>query len=330
MVPFPVTVPYRPRPDLARLGAVVHGRHEARVLDADRNLAIDLAAKLERLRAVPHRCVGFAPAVAGDAAAVGRRVVRAARTIVAAVSAASTDSAGPPVLVHDRDRIVATVAGWSMPADPDAPFELRALRDDARPVLDWITSRPPAERPLHALGLALQEDLAWMEAPAPGASVHAAMLHVCWPSGWDPATKAGLDFAAIHAPVADGEALRAAATPLSRVLVERGPLVRFVWTLSPDAARSHHPAEVASASPDAPIHFRCERQVALPLGRFDDGAAGGAALFMIRLHVAPLDRVAPPGPRRATLHDALASMSDAVVGYKRLAALRERVLREPG
>jgi hypothetical protein len=52
-VPFPVRTPYRPRPDLFRLGALAHGRLERRPLDADRRLPAELAGKWARLRAVP-------------------------------------------------------------------------------------------------------------------------------------------------------------------------------------------------------------------------------------------------------------------------------------
>jgi hypothetical protein len=230
-------------------------------------------------------------------------------------------------------------------------------------VLRWIASRPPAEQPLHALGLALQEDLAWIESPAAGEPAHASMLHVCWPSGWDPAVKIGRDFATIHAPVADGDALRAAALPLSRALTTQGPFVRFVWTIAPDGAWSRHPGDLgvsvattaasdatltttltatAGAAPDAAVGaavgaavdagaaaaapwFRCERQVSVPL-RAPGLAAGGAALFLIRLHVAPLAEVATDRGRLAVVRDALASMSAATLEYKGLASRRDALL----
>jgi hypothetical protein len=399
-VPFPVSVPYRPRPDLARLGTTVDGAIEARVLDVDATLPQCLAAKWRRLQQLPGRCVAIAPGLADDPQAVWRRVCAAALAIVAREAAAAsgglgrdgaghdgagrdgadgdrprrldaTDAAGvpgvpgvpsaaraidtptapsattaasaanaasrapPPLLRRSGDAIEALAAGWSMPADPGAPFALRALRADAQPVLDWIAGRPAAERPLHALALAIQEDLAWIESPSPGEPVQAAMLHVCWPSGWSPADKVGLDFGAIHAPVGDGGPLRAAAAPLSRVLVSQGPFVRFVWTIAPDDARSRHPGDPPGpaagldARADA-LWFRAERQVTLPMGQAGQAgaAAGGAALFLIRLHLAPLAQIVADPARRARLLASLASMSDATLDYKRLAAIRAIVERE--
>jgi hypothetical protein len=328
--PFPVIVPYRPRPDLARLGASLHGRVESRVLDTDRLLADDLRAKWARLQALPERCVAVAPALAADPDGVWRRVRAAARAIADGQPQAGAPEGrapSPPVLARVGDELHAAVAGWAMPAD-DRPFALRPLRADAVPVLRWIASRPAAERPLHALGLAVQPDLAWVESPAPGAPVIAALLHVCWPSGWDPAAKIGLDFAAIHAPVADGEMLRAASAGLSRALVDRGPLVRYVWTVTGSATRSRHPADAPEPPPGAAeaAWFRCERQVSLPLG----AAAGpqATALFLIHLHVHPLLRVAAGPERRAVLLAALESMSDATLRYKRLETVREVLRRD--
>ncbi|MFN7644059.1 MAG: heme-dependent oxidative N-demethylase subunit alpha family protein [Burkholderiales bacterium] len=341
-VPFPVSVPYRQRPDLARLGSVVHGRFEAQVLDADAGAPATLRAKWARLQALPGRCVALAPRFADDPVAVWRRVAAAAGALaghgmqeagaVGEGTAPSSGSAAGRPLDRVGDTLHATLAGWSMPADPDAPFALRPLRPDAEPVLRWIASRPVAERPLHALGLALQEDLAWVEADAPGEAARAMLLHVCWPSGWDPAVKVGMDFATLHAPVADADLLRASARPLSRALLSQGPFVRFVWTLAPDGAPSRHPAD-EPAAPEAAPWFRCERQVSMPVAGAPDWP-GGLALFLIRLHVAPLDTVADTAARRAVLREALASMSAATLAYKGLAGRvdgwRARLAEPPG
>jgi hypothetical protein len=330
-VPFPVSVPYRPRPDLARLGSRIHGRVETEVLDADAGAAEALRAKWARLRQHPERCVALVPALEADPGAIWGRVASAIAAVLQAQQAesraqAAEPGAGPPpaspVITRVGGEFHALTAGWALPADARAPFALRALRDDARPVIDWIASRPPAERPLHALGLALQEDLAWIEADSPDAPARAAMLHVCWPSGWSPAEKVGLDFAAIHAPVADAALLRASARPLSRALLSQGPFVRFVWTLSADGARSRHPDDpTPRREAGGWPWFRCERQVSVPIR--DGAPPGGAALFLIRLHTAPLAQVADSTERLRTVHDALASMSEATLAYKGLAAARD-------
>jgi hypothetical protein len=348
-LPFPVTPTYRPRPDLVRLGGAAHGRIEREVLDADSDAPATLAAKLARLRRWPQRCVALDPALAGDPGAVWARVGAAANAIVGARAVGAGADAGPggdePASPLERagDEILARVAGWAFPADPKAPFSLRALRPDAIPVLDWIASRPPAERPLHAVARALQEALARLEAE-PGEPARARLLHVCFPSGWDPAAKIGRDFASIHAPVADAELLRSSALALSRALTTQGPFVRFVWTVAPDGARSRHPADTPAPMPvdaggptpseaatptqgeAASPWFRCERQVSVPMppGPLGDAAA---ALFLIRLHLAPLAAAAHTPERLATLRAALDSMSPATLDYKGLAARLEALRR---
>jgi hypothetical protein len=313
-----VSATYRPRPDLARLGTVVHGRAECAVLDADADAPAELAAKLARLRRWPERCVALDGALAADADGVATRVRAAARAIVAAEARVEGADRPQSVLALVDGEIRAGQAGWAFPADASAPFALRALRPDAVPVIDWIGSRPAAERPLHALGLALQEDFAWMEGAA-GGPARARLLHVCFPSGWDPAAKIGRDFATIHAPVADADLLRASSAALSRALTTQGPFVRFVWTVAPDGARSRHPADAPGWETSSEPWFRCERQVSLPIPA---GAAGegAAALFLIRLHLAPLAVVADTPERLATLRAALDSMSPATLAYKGLAA----------
>jgi hypothetical protein len=148
-VPFPISVPYRARPDLARLGSVVHGRLETRVLDADAGAPAALRAKWLRLQALPGRCVALAPRFADDPVAVWRRVAAAAAAL-AEHDAGEGGEAAPPAkhaagrpLERVGDALHATLAGWAMPADPDAPFSLRAAAPGRRAgaALDRRTTR---------------------------------------------------------------------------------------------------------------------------------------------------------------------------------------------
>ncbi len=327
-MPFPVTVPYRPRPDLARLGSAVHGRLEHAVCDADDDAPDALRDKRARLLRAPAACVALDPALAADPAGVWARVRAAAVAIAGAAGPVheridATRPVAPLALVDGE--IHAGLAGWTFPAVSGAAFALRALRDDARPVIDWIASRPAAERPLHALALALQEDLAWMESASAGEPVRARMLHACFPSGWAPADKIGLDFASIHAPVADAGRVIASARELSRALTRQGPFVRFVWTVAPDGTRARHPADATPWPAAGEPWFRCERQVSLPIVPPVAGE-GHAALFLIRLHRAPMSAVADTPARARLLHDALASMSAATRAYKGLDGPMPRLL----
>ena len=76
-----------------------------------------------------------------------------------------------------------------------------------------------------ALTLGLQEDFVILhdepdgEAGAP--TLRTRFLSVCFPSNWSPAEKHGLDFAAIHAPVADNALLQAGGKGIVEPTVER-------------------------------------------------------------------------------------------------------------
>lgn len=301
-IPFPVAAPHAMRPDLRRLdGPIV-------LMDA---LAPHyLAAKLDRLRRVPAHCVASAEPVAPDLdealAAILDRLAEDGSTHAGGAAAILRDEAGwrlaLPGLRLARD-------GWRVGDDPPGRSRTRCA--------EFLEPLPARARAINAIALALQDDWALMRMDARGA-VRAELLHVCFPSGWDPAAKAGLDFFAIHAPVADGDAIRGASRALGSTIVQRGPFERHVWTVSDSPSLSRHPAETSPTSPRSveDLFFRCERQVTVPL------PALGRALFLIRVHVAPLLVVANDAQRRTRLAEALRSMTPAVVTYKGLEAAR--------
>jgi Protein of unknown function (DUF3445) len=196
-------------------------------------------------------------------------------------------------------------------------------------IVTELGCKVPALTP-DALALALQDD--WVVMDENGVC---QMLHVCFPSGWRPEEKVGLSMRQIHQPVADGAKLLAASDVLSNAMKQKGPFVRYVWTLSPEASLDRHPdrclklvggTEGSAASAHSEIKvdqiwFRCERQVTVPL------RASGRSLFLIRIFVAPLLEVCATTERRSLMKSSLASMSDAVVGYKGIADLRRTVLQ---
>lgn len=193
------------------------------------------------------------------------------------------------------------------------------------------------------LALAAQEDSCVIDGPS-GRLVWAC---VCVPSHWNPANKIGLDFAAIHAPVADNTALLAAATPLL-ARITQGPAVqrywrRHVWTISPSARYDQHPLRhprtpwpawpAPSTSPHASDshHFaqqcwlRWECQTLQPV-LHDNGSASTQTLFSIRVGLVPLVQAVQLPWQAQRLAAALASMSDAVLAYKNLSAARAPLL----
>jgi len=170
------------------------------------------------------------------------------------------------------------------------------------------------------------------------ATMRTRFLSVCFPSNWNPAEKHGLDFAAIHAPVADNALLQAGGQGIIDMAFRQASMLRHVWLLTPNGDLPQHPEsrrtrwEDAIALADAPgasgrlldqVFFRVERQTTLPLPTLRRG------VFFIRVLVCPLVHVLRPSPERAEqLAQALASMSDAVLAYRGMAAVRPRLLDE--
>src|SRR3990167_7199395 len=112
-------------------------------------------------------------------------------------------------------------------------------------------------------------------------------------------------------------------------------------TLPPPPAALPQPPETrrlrwedALAAADAPgasgrlldqVFYRVERQTTLPLPVLQRG------VFFIRVMVCPLTEALGVGPGRAAqLAEALASMSEAVVAYRGMGAVRERLCAELG
>lgn len=174
--------------------------------------------------------------------------------------------------------------------------------------------------------LAFEEDFAVLD----GASTALPWLCVCVPSHWAPEDKLGQPFAAVHAPVADNQALLAAGRQLVQLVTGGERFERFVWTVTPSGRHDQHPRrqprEPWPATPDAEAFarqcfLRAERQTFFPVP-----GAPGQAVFTIRVMLQPLaDAVATRDDARR-LHDSLASMTGAVLAYKSLAPARERLL----
>lgn len=175
--------------------------------------------------------------------------------------------------------------------------------------------------------LAFEEDLAVLD----GATGTLPWLCVCVPSHWAPEDKVGLDFAALHGPVADNEALVAASRQLVALVTDGACRERHVWTISPSGRYDQHPRRhERTAWPKTPdpqqfaahCWLRAERQTFFPVGQ-----GTRQAVFTIRVMLQPLpDAVAEPWQARR-LRDSLASMSAAVLAYKNLAPAREPLLR---
>lgn len=187
-----------------------------------------------------------------------------------------------------------------------------------------LLALPPAQRLGALLALAFEEDLALVDAE------HGTIpwLAVCLPSHWVPAEKVGRAFTEVHAPVADNALVMQAAPQLLRLVTGPERWQRGVWTLSADARLNGHPerdaprrwpTDATLQDPEALYalaHWRTEQQSFVPL------PARRQAVFTIRVQVEPLAAVITSAERARQLHDALASMSPAVLAYRSLGAVQ--------
>ena len=183
-----------------------------------------------------------------------------------------------------------------------------------------LNGLPPAWRQAGLAALAFAEDFAIVD----GQSGHIPWLAVCLPSHWAPEEKLGRHFTEVHAPVADNALLLKATEGLMRVVTGADRWERFVWNVS-DHPRLHaHPARVdvrrwQHTQADL-AWFRSERQTFIPL------PAANQAVFTIHVQVQALAEVLDSPARAQLLHDAVASMSDAVLAYRGLDGAREPLL----
>ena len=195
---------------------------------------------------------------------------------------------------------------------------------------DGHSRLPPLLQTPAQTASALQEDFVILKHE--GDTLRTEYLSVCFPSRWDPREKVGLDFAAIHAPVADSEQLRAAGPNLMTLAFMKQPMLRHVWLISPSAILDQHPDKneawwteaLADPSPLLPrLYFRIERQTTWPLPQFQ------RAVFFIRIMMCPLLDVLSIGAGRAAeLAATLRSMTPAIVAYRGMTDALPRLLAE--
>lgn len=225
----------------------------------------------------------------------------------------------PDTVAWDGDAaFVATRLGWRVHGDSvggDGPPEIGACLRALSP--SW---RLPA-----LLSLAFAEDFAVID----GTTAQIPWIAACLPSHWDPRDKVGHHFAEVHGPVADNQVLVSASAHLARLVTGSERWERFVWTVTHRVALQAHPAHVApSAWPEhadadglaAVARFRTERQTFIPV------AEAAQAVFTIRVDSVPLADALAATEHARRLHDAIASMSPAVLAYRGLAPARDRLL----
>lgn len=212
--------------------------------------------------------------------------------------------------------------GWSLHGNTlqshaSAPPEIGAC----------LYALPPSWRLAGLISLAFAEDFAVID----GNTAHIPWMAVCLPSHWAPETKVGRHFTEVHAPVADNQMLVTASAHLAHLVTGTQRWERHVWTITRHPRLHAHPAHLdgadwplnAQADPAqiaALSYFRTERQTFIPAPDLR------LAMFTIHVNVQPLAKALANAVQAQQLHDAVASMSPAVLAYRGLTPVRDRLL----
>jgi len=231
----------------------------------------------------------------------------------------------PQAFTIDAATWRAPILGWAV--DPaGGVHELEPCRTPWPEAGECLLALPARWRRAVLLSLAFAEDFAIID----GNDGTIPWLAVALPSHWAPEHKVGRSFADVHAPVADNRLITGAASHLARLVTGSERWERFVWTIARHPRLHAHPDRVDPAPwPDqlegdalaALARWRTERQSFIPV----DGQQ--QAVFAIHVEVQPLAQALADPARAARVHDALSTMSPAVLHYRGLATVRERLLR---
>lgn len=305
-----VHVPHRMQPGLRRLAP--GARQLTPAVDRHRGVSRHLREKLAVL------------SVFRDQALLSVPGFDATPALAALAAQAATDQ--PQAFGIDGPAWLANDLGWALDAD-DQPLAIGSDWPEAGALLAAL---PRAWRRAALLSLAFAEDFAVLD----GATGTLPWLAVALPSMWAPEAKVGRHFTAVHAPVADHRLILAAAPQLIQLVTGPERWERFVWTLTAHPRLHAHPQRVDPARWAAGLDddalaaqtwWRTEHQTFIPIAA---GARGSPqAVFTIRVDVTPLARAFPQPAQAARVHDALASMSDAVLAYRGLTAVQAPLLR---
>jgi len=304
-----VSAPFRMQPGLRRLadGAPQLTPNIA----PERGTAVHLREKLAVLQAFPAQAL----------------CVRAGFDATPALEALARHAATeqPAAFAIEASRWLAPILGWAVDSAGDVQ-ELEPGRTPWPEAGDCLRTLTPAWRRTALLSLAFAEDFAVID----GSDATIPWLAVALPSHWAPEHKVGRPFAEVHAPVADNRLITGAAAHLARLVTGAERWERFVWTIARHPRLHAHPervdptpwpSDIAGDALAARAWWRTEHQSFIPV------PGHAQAMFTIHVEVQPLALALADPARAAHVHAALASMSPAVLAYRGLDAVRERLLQ---
>jgi dimethylamine monooxygenase subunit A len=155
-------------------------------------------------------------------------------------------------------------------------------------------------------------------------------IHLCSPNHWDPRTKIGRPFDAIHAPIPEiGRTVKNYQAML-KMVIDKEPFIRFAWGIATDTSLNHHPEPPPGedvqrwrgrriADETTEFFVRTERQTLVGLKSVD------AFIFTIRTYFYKVNDLTHE--EKNALKTAVLSMSEASLEYKGMNGFKESLLK---
>jgi Protein of unknown function (DUF3445) len=314
-IPFAVKPDYQIRSDLVKMPVELFGQLHDKHFVFDEQYFKYVAAKLEQLRDHPELCYVYAQDYDK------RALAECAKIIFKKLSNEYPDY----VSVKD-DEVTVRLLGLCLGLET---FALQKMEIDgiaaslADNVYDYLQKQQGVKRLWNALALALQEDLVIVKDD--GEMGVSELMHVCFPSHWNPGERVGQSLFGLHEPVANNEQLLRASKNTLQAMVNKGPFVRFVWSLNSTDELNLNPAfhthgrKKPLADDPSQWFFRVERQTTLPMPELQ------RSLFTIRILVASLSSVLND-ERKNLLAQSVLSMDEKLLRYKGLVKQKDVLL----
>jgi Protein of unknown function (DUF3445) len=304
-VPFPVQSSYVIRADLARMPENTEPR-------SSKHFHIDAAyfdyvqEKLQQLQTHPELCHVYSKA---DQTAL----ITIAWRIFAKLSEEY------PEYAVTKNGVRLELLGLHL----DNSLELQALPHCAKDVFEYLSKQHGLKRLIDTLALALQDDLVILHNTEPDRT---ELMHVCFPSHWNPAERVGQGLYGLHQPVANNQQLLKASRNVAEAMSTKGPFVRFVWSLNSTDELNLNPAlhtqgrKKPLGNDPSQWFFRVERQTTLAFPDLQ------RSLFTIRIYIEPLTQTLQTPERKHLLSQAICSMDETLLRYKGLVKVKDVLL----
>ena len=202
-------------------------------------------------------------------------------------------------------------------------LELTLFSNHHKKAFDYLSKQQGLKRLIDTLALSVQEDLVILHNTDPDTT---ELMQVCFPSHWNPAERIGEGLYGLHKPVANNQQLLKASHSVAEAMSNKGPFVRYVWSLNSTDELNLNPA-LHTQGRKKPLgqnpeewFFRVERQTTLA---FPDVKR---SLFTIRIYIEPLTQTLQIPERKHILAQAISSMDETLLQYKGLAKVKNVLL----